>query len=453
MGLRSKLILAVVAVVAAGFAGAGLLATHYAEVLLLEEVRVRGRALLSAMVPPCAIAMANGEFEKVDNYVGQVSDTRRARDLHLEYVMVLDHRGRIYSHSNPTRFGEQPEGAFFQAASSHNESLVRRHERPGQAALLEVTAPIVSGVRWGTLVAGFSLEREERTLAAAQTRAFVAAGVLGGTSGLVLFLVLTASVLTPVRRLASASRAFAEGDLTERVTVQGGDELTELGTTFNDMAAELHSYTQDLERKVQERAAEIVAKNQELTRLNAELEHKSAQLEKLATTDGLTGLFNHRHFQERLAFEIQRSARQIHPLSLILIDVDHFKHYNDENGHPAGDAVLMRLAELFRDNLRGVDMVARYGGEEFVILLLDTDVRGGRAAAEKIRAAVEAEPFAGQDKQPLGNLTVSLGVATFPVHGRSPADLVSAADRALYEAKAAGRNRTVVATKGARRRD
>jgi len=445
MGLRSKLILTVVVVVAAGFAVAGFLATRYAEGMLLEEVRARGRALLTAMTPPCAIAMANGEFEVVDNYLGQVSETRRARALHLEYVMILDHRGRTYSHADPTRFGREPKEDFYRAAGAMNDSIFRRLKRPGKHALLEVTAPIVSGVRWGTLVAGFSLARQERTLAAARWNTLLAAGALAAASGIVLFLVLTFSVLGPVRKLSVVSEAFAEGHLEKRVSVRGRDELARLGNTFNHMATELQAHTEDLERKVAERAAEIVEKNKELTELNSKLKEAVDQLEKLAITDGLTGLFNHRHFQERLSFEIQRSGRKVHPLSVILIDVDHFKNYNDKNGHPAGDTLLKRLAEMFHEQLRAVDLIARYGGEEFVIMLLDTELRGARVAAEKVRKAVEREKFPHQESQPGGSLTISLGVATYPDHANSPPEVVEAADRALYEAKGGGRNRVVVA--------
>ncbi|MBW2529621.1 MAG: diguanylate cyclase [Deltaproteobacteria bacterium] len=452
MGLRSKLILAVVAVVAAGFAGAGWIAAYYVESLLVDEVHARGRALLSAMAPPCAIAMANGEFEVVDNYLGQIGESRRARELDLEYVMILDHRGRVYSHVDPTRFGDEPPGEFYQRASERSESVARRLGRDDRPALLEVTEPIVSGVRWGTLVAGFSLEREETSVEAARSQAFLIAGVLAALSGLVLFLVLTMAVLNPVRRLAEATRAFGEGELDREVALRGSDELAELGDAFNQMASELRDYTEELEQKVEERAAEILRQNRELTRLNEALQDKSAQLERLAITDGLTGLYNRRHFRERLDFEIERSGRMVHPACLVMIDVDHFKHYNDQHGHPAGDDVLVRLGKLFRDNLRSVDLVARYGGEEFVMLLLDTDLRGGQVVADKIRQAVEAAPFPFRDEQPGGRLTISLGVAAFPTHAREPDELIEAADAALYEAKAAGRNRVHVAEPGEERR-
>ncbi len=449
MGLRSKLIVAVVAAVAFGFAAAGIMATRHAEQLLVQEVRARGRALLNAMSPPCAIAMAQGEFEFVDHYVGQVSETRRARGLELRYVMVLDDRGQLYSHTDPTKFGTPVVDEFYQAARRANHSLFRRLRQTGKPALLEVSTPIVSGVRWGTLLAGFSLAREEQTLSRARWRVIGGTAAVAAASGLVLFLVLTLSVLTPVRRLAAAAKSFAAGRLDKRVPAGGRDELAQLGSAFNHMAGELAAHTQKLERKVQERTTEIREKNEELTLLNEELEKKSEQLEKLAITDGLTGLFNHRHFRERLAFEITRSGRKVHPISVILIDVDHFKNYNDANGHLAGDAVLRRLAELFHDNLRSVDLVARYGGEEFVILLLDTELEGAQTAAEKIRQAVHEARFEGERRQPSGRLTISLGVASYPHNARMPSELIAAADQALYEAKAAGRDCVVVAQRKA----
>ncbi len=445
MGLRVKLILAVVAVIVGGFAIAGRLAQRQADALLLDEVRSRGHALLGAMAPPCAMAMANGEFEVVDQYLGQVSESRRARALDLEYLMILDHEGRVYAHADPPRFGEQPADEFYRRARRAEGSIHRRVPRPGGPALLEVTAPVASGVRWGTLVAGFSLAREQAMLAAARARAYAAAAALAAASALVLFLFLTRWVLRPVRELSQATRAFGDGKLERRVAVTGRDDLGRLGQAFNNMAAELQSHTEDLEGKVRERTAEIVQKNEQLGALNEALREQSAELEKLAYTDGLTGLYNHRHFREKLAAELERSRRQGHPLSLILIDVDHFKLYNDTHGHQAGDEVLRRLAELFRDNLRGVDLIARYGGEEFVALLLDTDARGALVAAEKIRKAICDHELPDDHTQPGGTLTISAGVASYPEHGSNASAIVEAADRALYQAKDAGRNQAIPA--------
>lgn len=161
---------------------------------------------------------------------------------------------------------------------------------------------------------------------------------------------------------------------------------------------------------------------------------------RLAVTDPLTGLSNRRVFQERLGDELRRARRYNHPLSVIMADIDHFKHYNDTHGHLAGDEVLQALAGLLRANVRDTDLVARYGGEEFVVLLPETSREGALAVAEKIRAAVAAHAFPHRETQPGGCLTISLGVATFPEDLKEPAALIRHADKALYRAKALGRN-------------
>jgi len=167
--------------------------------------------------------------------------------------------------------------------------------------------------------------------------------------------------------------------------------------------------------------------------------------EHAADIDGLTGTLNKRAFQRRLGEEIHLAERQHQPLSLLLLDIDHFKNYNDTSGHLEGDEVLRRIGSLLRAGVREDDAVARYGGEEFVILYPSATKAQALKAAEAVRQAVEAERFTHGARQPLGRVTISGGVATFPEDSRSSVDLIRAADQALYEAKAAGRNRIVAA--------
>ena len=194
---------------------------------------------------------------------------------------------------------------------------------------------------------------------------------------------------------------------------------------------------------------------------NIELQRAYGELEQQSRTDGLTGLYNHRFFQERLAAEVARAQRFEKPLTLLMIDVDDFKEFNDAFGHPEGDRLLKSLAELLLAQTRAqVDFVARYGGEEFVVLLLETGVGDAAAAAgrlqdlvegrrpavavaEAIRAATQAQTFdtAGGTT---GGVTVSVGVATFPDHASTGDQLVANADKALYLAKRLGKNRTCV---------
>ena len=167
----------------------------------------------------------------------------------------------------------------------------------------------------------------------------------------------------------------------------------------------------------------------------ARLEAINARLEALAKLDGMTGLKNHRAFQERLETEFQRASRYSMPLSLLLMDVDHFKSFNDSYGHLAGDEVLKALARVLLENARGLDFVARYGGEEFVMILPHADHLGAIGIGERMRAGIETATW------PHRPITASIGVTTLTRAMERPSDLIAHADRALYASKAQGRNR------------
>jgi diguanylate cyclase (GGDEF)-like protein len=167
------------------------------------------------------------------------------------------------------------------------------------------------------------------------------------------------------------------------------------------------------------------------------------QTERLATTDGLTGLLNHRTFQGRLDEHVAHAQRYGKKLSLILCDIDHFKSVNDTYGHPAGDLVLKAVARTLAKEARATDVVARYGGEEFAIVMPETDAAGALVIAERIRERV-ARMALDTDQGRL-QVTMSLGLATFPEDGDKKGALVERADGCLYHAKRNGRNRTVAA--------
>lgn len=191
---------------------------------------------------------------------------------------------------------------------------------------------------------------------------------------------------------------------------------------------------------------ELIEREQSLQRVNAELDQANRRLAELSETDALTGIANRRQFDRRLAEEWLRALRHGLPLALVLIDVDHFKRYNDRHGHPAGDACLRRIAELLAGCARRADeLVARYGGEEFVVLLPHTGGEDARVQAERCRATIDAAAIP-HDDSPLGpSVTLSIGIATIPLGAdeADPQQLVRLADEALYRAKREGRNRVV----------
>ncbi len=202
---------------------------------------------------------------------------------------------------------------------------------------------------------------------------------------------------------------------------------------------------EDLKRKNVELEAAKTQLEQKVKERTSALEEANARLNRLAVTDGLTGLYNHRYFHEQLHQEVERSLRSGTPTALLMIDVDHFKKYNDRQGHPAGDEALRTVARLISEDRRTVDVVARYGGEEFAIILHDVGREAAVEVAEKIRARVHSAPIAHAEKQPLGRLTVSIGVAVCPGDAQTAEALLEAADVALYRAKKSGRDAVVQA--------
>lgn len=214
-------------------------------------------------------------------------------------------------------------------------------------------------------------------------------------------------VTKPIRELAAATYKVSAGEM-PRIEVNREDEIGTLSRSFNSMA-------------------ESVKKRDEA-------------LKALAITDGLTGLFNYRYFKGELEKEVKKSDRYNRPLSLIMADVDFFKHYNDTNGHAQGDMALKRVAEIFMKCVRDIDLAARYGGEEFAVVLPETTLEQALIIAERIRRKLEEEDVPYEELQPNGKLTLSIGVASFPDNAKDAAALIDAADKALYKAKENGRN-------------
>jgi diguanylate cyclase (GGDEF)-like protein len=221
----------------------------------------------------------------------------------------------------------------------------------------------------------------------------------------------------------------------------GGADYVTKPFQFEEVLARI-----EIQLKISRLQREMERKNEELRQSNLQLERANRMLHSLSYLDGLTGIANRRHFEESLEQEWRRAGRAGSRVSLLMVDIDHFKLLNDTQGHQSGDECLRLVAEAISDALRRAgDLVARYGGEEFAVLLPNTDRLGAVRIGEQIRAHVETLGIANDGASP-PVVTVSVGAATTePAGDESPARLVDAADRALYRAKHAGRNRVEAA--------
>jgi diguanylate cyclase (GGDEF)-like protein len=177
--------------------------------------------------------------------------------------------------------------------------------------------------------------------------------------------------------------------------------------------------------------------------LCSDIEEKNKKLDEIYIRDEKTSLYNYRHFKEHLIMDVERAKRFETDISLAMIDIDYFKRYNDKYGHIAGDRVLARIAEVIREECRVTDIPSRFGGEEFAVLFPKTSREMAMEIAERLRQVISAEPFDHERKLPGGQLTVSIGVATWPDDAADWYSLINNADHALYEAKAAGRNKVI----------
>jgi len=271
--------------------------------------------------------------------------------------------------------------------------------------------------------------------------------VFGGALALIASLTMVLLLQSQLRRFSVVIQRLASGDWNARVAYPARDEFGYLARAFNQMAHQLQQAFEAQEQQREELLAQkaeleqmhrqLQQAHQELATLNAELLEANRALAQAAVTDGLTGLKNHRAFQESLHSAAQMAERLQQPLSLVMFDIDHFKQFNDTYGHPAGDELLRQVAQVLRESARAYDVAARYGGEEFALLLPNTALEQAVQVAERLRQQIRAI------ENPHAPVSASFGVATYR-RGTPPATLVYEADAALYRAKRGGRDRVCV---------
>jgi diguanylate cyclase (GGDEF)-like protein len=329
------------------------------------------------------------------------------------HVHLLDRDARLIISSGAT--GTSPLASRLPDAATatlldSGEAMATYKDYQGQAVIGTMRA--VSALGW-TVVAEISRTEAYGRVSRQRNVSLVMLGALVIAVGLAAY-VLALTVVRPLERLTAGAKQVGAGDFKIDVPVLDYGEVGYLTRAFNTMVTHL--------REGREELAAI-----------------NSALETLSVTDGLTGLFNHKHLMETLANELARAQRHKHSLSILMIDVDHFKEYNDRFGHQMGDKLLADIAAIFKQTARSIDYAARYGGDEFLLLLHEVAADDAMQLADRVRSAVAAARFGPSEHR----VTVSIGVASYPEHGESAEAVIAAADAGLYKAKRGGRNETV----------
>jgi len=328
-------------------------------------------------------------------------------DRDISYVIISDARGRVlFADSReiePHRYK-----SFVGRNADKIMGIMGSLNSGPETMRINVRAMVNKG-RPGTITVAFGSRSFAAATEALEAK-LLSTFALAFLCGLMGAILLATAITRPLKRLITAARAVEGGNFDVTVPSSSHDEIGELADSFNKMVAGLKQSTEKLIER--------------------------------ANTDSLTGLYNHRYFQERVRSEMKRAERYNRPMSVIMMDIDHFKNLNDTHGHPVGDTVLQELASvLLAESRRDIDIVTRYGGEEFAVVLPETEVEGAQAVGERVRLGIQRHVFLGKDGETMP-VTVSLGVAQYPIHSAEPEGLIMAADLAMYQSKSMGRNMT-----------
>ncbi|MEE9607213.1 MAG: diguanylate cyclase [Myxococcota bacterium] len=308
-----------------------------------------------------------------------------------------------------------------EAGGSSGRTLLRHHATQGGARVVLSSEP-VAAANWRVVIRA-PFDAAFQPLLSLAARLLVASLCAVALFSGIAYKVTT-DVRKPIEALSNSAMRIAQGQLDLEIPEPTtDDEIGLLTRTFNQMMRRLRSYQVEIETT------------------NRALMDRNEVLSQLSITDGLTKLHNHRYFQDYLGREIKRVKRTGEPLSMLMVDIDDFKRLNDRMGHAAGDELLAGIARIMTDSVRETDLLARYGGEEFVVLAPGTDLAGAYNLAEKFRSAIAETSFILDDSLRPSRITVSIGAAQLAGNRRK---FFQHADRALYWAKAQGKNCVVV---------
>lgn len=401
--------------------------------------------MASMLAKAAAPVFAAGDFAALRDLAAESAD-----GMPLLYVVISDLDGRQIAAAEDEKAGvlQTLSGPVAGRAPVPGRPILRSGSK-NVPVFLDVTYPITTHETSGATVGGADRatptkllgyvrtgmveDRWQRTMAS-RLDLLIGVGILAAVVAIPLGFLLVRRIVSPLDGLADAMNRFSRGELDVRSSVTRTDEIGRLALAFNRMADE-HQRT-----------------HERIVRLNADLEKRVAerteQLRELASREPLTGLYNRRYFNEMLEHRFSEAKRYESDISCIMLDLDDFKNVNDRFGHQTGDKLLILTAETITRQLRTADVAARFGGDEFIVLLPQTDSDRAHVLSERI-----AEQLVEQVREHLAGVrvTVSMGIASLPSANIKNAEaLIRAADNALYEAKAAGKDRIVMASTAAR---
>lgn len=426
-GVQSRFTATVAALAIGVGAVSGTLTYRMTSSVLDRATQRHGKQMAQQLARRAAPMMAEGGEAAI-----QLLVTESVRETPFLFVSILDTQGQSLASVASERF-EQAVTEGLTPHATMGEATLVEHSRAGEFVDVSYPITIVEGVAkpdaQNAKLLGYV--RIAMSVDAVRSEVATAFDLMAGVTTILLAMTLVVSYLvvrlvtSPLKSLAGAISRFADGDMTARSMLKRGDEIGRLAVAYNQMADRL------------------TAKQAETQQLNAELEtrvrQRTHQLRELAARDSLTGLYNHRHFNDVLRRSFAETARYGGSLACVMVDVDNFKSVNDRFGHQVGDEVLILVGEIITRELRSADVAARVGGDEFVALLPQTDARNAYILANRIRSAFSR---AITQKRIAGDVTLSVGVASSDDTGVTDhRSLVEAADKALYGAKHLGKNR------------
>ena len=305
MSIRGKLVAFIIGTVAVIQLAWGLSVVRSDARLLEREASRRSRAILHAIAAPTALHMATREFEAIDAVL-DVYARRSKGELAFKSIAVLDMDGVVVAHTDPRQYGKRLDTPFIRSAMQARRSLSLQEETPS-GRQLHVSMPVISGLRWGTIVADSSLSGLDDRVFATQLTVFASTVLIAFSTALIIWILLSRMVFLPLEAFARTSQAIGRGDFGARLNVpKTKDELALLGQTLNEMADKVQGHSDRLESQVAARTEQLESANASLAALNGDLKRAVNELERLARTDGLTQLNNHRTFQELINREVRR---------------------------------------------------------------------------------------------------------------------------------------------------